>query len=120
MEVGVRGDQCLILLEDAASPREDRVQVGERGEVAVDDGFVDERPEALGGLQLRAVGGRKTSRMPSGTASPGSVCQPALSSTRTMMRSRPAPACRAKAASNLSKNRLSVPFDRRSCRVPGW
>ena len=50
--------------------------------------------------------------MPGGTARPGSVCQPALSSTRMMMRSFPAPVERAKAASSFSKNGLLMPFDR--------
>src|SRR6516162_2670758 len=46
--------------------------------------------------------------MPSGTGRFSGPCQPALSSCRTMMRSRPAPVCCAKAASSLAKNVDSV------------
>src|SRR3954452_3436063 len=41
----------------------------------------------------------------------GAVCQPALSSKSTMMRSRPAPASRANSASSAAKNGLETPFD---------
>src|SRR3954454_24312535 len=46
-----------------------------------------------------------------GTARWGAVCQPALSSPSTMMRSRPAPASRANSASSAAKNGLETPFD---------
>jgi hypothetical protein len=49
--------------------------------------------------------------MPSGTLRFGSPCQPALSSSSTMLRSRPAPASLANSASNSSKNGLETPFD---------
>src|SRR5215212_1801495 len=42
--------------------------------------------------------------MPSGTTRLGAVCQPALSSPSTTMRSRPAPASRATSASSAAKN----------------
>lgn len=77
----------------------------------IDDRLVDEGPQRLGRLKLRAVGGRKTSRRPSGTASPGSPCQPALSSTRTMTRSRPAPASSAKRRNSASKNGFDTPLE---------
>ena len=41
----------------------------------------------------------------------GAVCQPALSSSSTMMRSRPAPASRANRASSAAKNGLDTPFE---------
>src|SRR5215211_7088397 len=44
--------------------------------------------------------------MPSGTAKFGSVCQPALSSSSTRMRSRPAPASRANSNGLLDRGRL--------------
>src|SRR4051794_13871808 len=49
--------------------------------------------------------------MPSGTARLGSVCQLALASPSTMMRSRPAPASRANNARSAAKNGLETPFD---------
>jgi len=39
------------------------------------------------------------------------VCQPALSSPSTMMRSRPAPASRANKARSPAKNGLETPFE---------
>src|SRR3954469_372568 len=50
-------------------------------------------------------------RIPSGTARLGAVCQPALSSPSTRMRSRPAPASRANSASSAAKNGLDTPFE---------
>src|SRR3954447_475469 len=49
--------------------------------------------------------------MPSGTTRFGSVCQPALPSPSTMMRSRPAPASRANSPRSAAKNGLDTPFD---------
>ena len=49
--------------------------------------------------------------MPSGMTRLGAVCQPALSSPSTMIRSRPAPASRANSASSAAKNVLDTPFD---------
>ena len=43
-------------METTAALGDDGVELGERGEVPIDDGLVDQRPEALGGLQLRTVG----------------------------------------------------------------
>ena len=43
-------------LEPAAALGDDGLEVGEGGEVPVDNGFVHQRPEVLGRLQLRAVG----------------------------------------------------------------
>ena len=39
------------------------------------------------------------------------MCQPALSSPSTIMRSRPAPASRANNARSAAKNGLDTPFD---------
>src|SRR4029450_11046666 len=49
--------------------------------------------------------------MPSGPTRLGAVCQPALSSPSTTMRSRPAPASRANSASSAAKNGFEMPFD---------
>lgn len=56
MEVGVRGDQLLILMETAAALTEDGVKVVDGVEVIVGDRLVDEGPEALGRLQFRRIG----------------------------------------------------------------
>ena len=101
-----------MVAEGAAAFGEKGVEVVERLEVAVGDGFVDERPEVLGGLEFRRVGWQVDEPDASGTARFGSVCQPAPSSRRTMIRSRPAPVSRAKPASIISKSRLSMPSER--------
>ncbi len=51
MEIGVRSDDGGVEAPVALS--DDRVEFGERGEMAVDDRFVDERPQPLGGLEFR-------------------------------------------------------------------
>jgi hypothetical protein len=56
MEVGGAGDRILILMKDATALRDDSIQVIDCVEVCVHEWFVDERPQVLGGLQLRAVG----------------------------------------------------------------
>src|SRR3954465_7804900 len=56
-------------------------------------------------------GGREADPRPSGTTRFGAVCQPALSSPSTMMRSRPAPASRANKARSPAKNGLETPFE---------
>jgi hypothetical protein len=96
-----------------AAPGDDGVDRIQRGEVPVGDRLVDQRPEAFGRLQFRAVGrGRNTKLIPSGTARPSGPCQPALSSTRTVWRSRPAPVFRAKLASRASKKGFERPVAR--------
>jgi hypothetical protein len=54
MEVGVRLDGLRI--EAAAALGDDGLEVGEGSEVPIGDGLVDQGPEMLGRLQLRAVG----------------------------------------------------------------
>ncbi len=51
-------------------------------------------------------------------ASPSGPCQPALSSTRTMLRRRPAPVCRAKAARRASKRGFERPVERYQSASP--
>src|SRR3954447_1865361 len=63
------------------------------------------------GCSSGEYGGRWASRIPSGTTRFGAVCQPALSSPSTRMRSRPAPASRANKASSAAKNGLETPFE---------
>jgi hypothetical protein len=54
VEVGVWPDGCG--LEPPAALGDGGLEVGERGEVPIDDGLVDQRPEMLGGLEFRTVG----------------------------------------------------------------
>ena len=56
MEVGVGGDQLLVLIEGASPLGEDGVEFGDRWKVPVDNGLVDDRPQTLGRLQVRRVG----------------------------------------------------------------
>ncbi len=53
MEGGVRPDAGGV--EALAALGDDGIEVGERGEMPVGDRLVHQRPEALGGLELRAV-----------------------------------------------------------------
>ena len=111
MEAGLALDLFALVGERRASCRDDAVEVGERRDVPVDDGFVDEGPQRLRRLDFRGVGGWKTRRMPSGTSSPASPCQPALSRVSTMRRPRPAPASSAKAFKSASKNGFDTPSE---------
>ena len=107
-----------LRIEAAAALGDDGLEVGKGGEVPVGDRLVDQGPEMLGRLRFRAVGGRKTRLIPSGTAKPLGPCQPALSSTRTMWRSRPAPVFRAKLASSASKKGFERPLQRYQTASP--
>src|SRR3712207_729630 len=89
----------LIALEDPATVCDSAFQISEGRKVPVGERLIQNGPEVLRGLKLRRVPGQVDDRIPSGTARFGSVCQPALSSPSTMMRSRPAPASRANSAS---------------------
>ena len=112
MEAGLASDEVAVVVEGDASLGDDGVEVGEGVEVPVDDGFVDVDPEGLGGLQLRGVGRQVDEADAFGDGEPGAVCQPAPSRTRMMIRSRPAPASRAKSARVSSKSSLSTPVER--------
>ena len=63
----------------------------------------------LGRLQFRAVGRQEDEADPLGDGQALGRVQPALSSTRTMWRSRPAPVFRAKPASSASKKGFERP-----------
>jgi hypothetical protein len=56
VEAGLATDEVAVVGEGDASFGDDSVEVGERIEVPVDDGFVHVDPEGLGGLQLGGVG----------------------------------------------------------------
>ena len=55
MEVGVVFDGAVILLERAAPRSNGAIEVIDGFEVFVDERLIDERPEALGGLEFRAA-----------------------------------------------------------------
>ena len=50
------GDKAAVLMEIAASPAYDGIEIVDRVEVFVGERLVDERPEVLGRLQFRGVG----------------------------------------------------------------
>lgn len=56
MEAGLASDEIAVVGQGHAPVGDDGVEVIERLEVAVDDGFVDMDPEGFGGLQLGGVG----------------------------------------------------------------
>ena len=49
------GSDCIVV-ELATALCEGEIEIGEGFEVAVDEGLIEQRPEALGGLELGAVG----------------------------------------------------------------
>ena len=101
----------LIAIQDATALGDDVLKIGKGREMPVGKRLIQNRPEVLGGLKLGGVWGQVDGRIPSGTARLGAVCQPALSSSSTMLRSRPAPASRANRASSAAKNGLDTPFE---------
>ena len=56
MEIGVGSDDVSLLVEETASRGDGSIEIINRRKVCVDEWFVDERPEVLGGLQFRAAG----------------------------------------------------------------
>ncbi len=96
---------------EGSAPLGDRViEVLDRREVLVGERLVEHGPEAFGRLELGTVGRQVDEPNALGDGQPGRVCQPALSRTRMMIRSRPAPASRAKVARSFSKNGLETPL----------
>src|SRR3954466_2075616 len=71
------------------------------------------------GCSSGEYGGGEGGGRPSGPTRFGAVCQPALSSPSTMMRSRPAPASRANKARSPAKNGLETPFETYQETSPG-
>ncbi len=101
----------LITIENATALGDGSLEIGEGLEGAVDERLIQNRQRCSAGCSSGECRGRSTSRSPFGTIRLGAVCQPALSSPSTMMRSRPAPASRANSASRAAKNGLEMPFD---------
>ena len=118
MEVGVRLDDGRVQATTALG--NDGVEIIRSGEVPVDDWLVDQGPQPLGRLKLRAIRGQdqNASVMPSGTAKPLGPCQPALSSTSMTWQSHPAPTWFAKLASSFSTKGLLSPADRNQTASP--
>jgi len=56
MEIGVACDGVVILEEMTASRGNCSIEIVNGSEVFVGEGFIDERPKVLGGLQFRAAG----------------------------------------------------------------
>ncbi len=116
MEVGVRPDGGGI--EPATARGDGDLERVQAGGALVEDRLVDRRPEVFGGLQVRAVGRQEAEADRLGDGKPFGPCQPASSSTRTMLRSRPAPVCRAKLASSAAKTGFERPLARYQTASP--
>ena len=112
VKAGLAFEAAAVGIEGDALRGDSCVELGEGVEVLVDDWLVDMDPERLRRLQLGGVGRHLDEADTLGTTRPGAVCQPALSRTRRMMRSPPAPASRAKSARMFSKSSLSTPLPR--------
>ena len=56
MEIGVLRDDFFVVRQIAASVGDDGIEIVDGVEVGVGKRFIDERPQVLGGLELRAVG----------------------------------------------------------------
>ena len=110
----------LIAIENAAALGHDVLESGKRREGLVGERLVEDGPKVLGGLKLGRVWGQVDEPEALGHDQVGrSVCQPALSRTSTMMRSRPAPASRANSASSAAKNGLEMRTRRSRPRSAG-
>lgn len=68
MEAGLGFELLGPAVELAATFTDDSVEFGQGFEVTVGDGFVDERPQPLGGLELGRVGGQVDEPQPVGNA----------------------------------------------------
>ena len=119
MEARLSSHEAAIVVERDALRGDGGVEVGEGLETPVRDGLVDMDPKGLGGLWLWRVGRQRDEADALGHGPrPGAVCPRAPSSTRTMMRPRPAPASREKSASVSSKSALETPLERRQKLSP--
>ena len=56
MEIGVLRVDFFVVRQIAASVGDDGIEIVDGVEVGVGERFIDERPQVLGGLELRAVG----------------------------------------------------------------
>src|SRR3954463_5032358 len=101
----------LIAVEDPATVCDRAFQIGEGRKVALRERLIQNGPEVLGGLKLGGVRGQGGEPEALRHDRFGAVCQPALSSPSTRMRSRPAPASRANKARSPAKNGLETPFE---------
>ena len=116
MEVGVRLEDGG--LEPSAAFGDDGLELGERGEVPVDDRLVDQGPEMLGRLQLRAVGRQEHQADPLGDGQalrsvPAGVVQHEDDVAFSAGAGLPREAVfRAKLASSASKKGLERPLQR--------
>ncbi len=92
-----------VVAEFAASLGEVLGEVFEGREARVDDGLVGERPQPFGGLEFGGVGRQEEEDEALGRFDllgdvPAGTCQPALSSTKMIILSVPAPSSRTKAS----------------------
>src|SRR4051794_14861184 len=100
----------LIAIENATALGHDVLEIGQGLEVPVGEWLIQDRPEVLGGLKLGRVWGQVDGPDPI-RHDQVRFGVPALSSSSTMIRSRPAPASRANSASSAAKNGFEMPFE---------
>jgi len=105
-------DFVLFRREGGAARGDDLVEDFEVGNVLVDDGLVDERPEGLGGLHLRGVGRLEDQTEPlwhdkAGFAVPAGIVEHKDDDPFAPA----APASSANRRSNASKKGLETPFE---------
>src|SRR5215208_3217482 len=101
----------LIAIKDPATVCDRAFQIGQGLKVAVRERLIQNRPEVFSRLKLGRVRGQVGEPEALRHTRFGAVCQPALSSPSTMMRSRSAPASRANKARSPAKNGLDTPFE---------
>jgi hypothetical protein len=109
MEAGFSLYGFAFLGQVQAAFADDNFEVFDIWDVLVDDRFVDES-QAFRQAAVRANRAAGTLGAGLRNLKAVSVCQPALSSARIMMRSSPAPVSLAKSASSASKNGLETPL----------
>ena len=111
MEAGLAFDFLPFRGEDGATRGDDVVEGFEVGNMFVDDGLVDEGPQRFGGLHFRGVGGLEDEMETFRHDEAGFAVPAGVSSTRTMIRSRPAPASSANRRRSASNSGFDIPFE---------
>ena len=106
------GNPRWIVDELSAAIGENGVDVGERFEATVCDGFVDERPQAFGGLQVWGVGRKKDQTQALGNREPGLAMPPGIVEGQNNAALFACADRLGEVGQQLSKNGLLTPSDR--------
>ena len=84
METGRGMDEFRMVLEPIAAFALDGFELVKTIKMTIDEGLVGERPQMLGRLEFRGIGGKNHRRKRAGKSTFGLVCQPARSTKRRM------------------------------------